>query len=390
MASFKRTSSGGLGNNQDFAYVTGTQDGSVSSANWGAGASRSMYSPFTKLSTSNDHTRDLLNSRLWHGVPQLTEEQMGMFEAAHQGHTFIFVVGMPKFMTTGIYANTLMHQQARNLKSVIERASTAFTGPADISATEGTMDDGDEKKVSHIVSVTKAQNDISLTLHEFAGQPVKNGLETWLTGVFDYRSQHGNYFGNLNIPGGWCLANHTMSILVVQVDPSWTVVQDAAYYYNMWPTDVPFDSFTWDKGNHSIIDSLNITFKCNEERSPMITYAAERYMNNRVLSMVATSVYNSRQFVVNDFAHRDTNTMYELEGFKQNINTDTTTGSFIGDSVEYDETLSYGDIENISHEKGSALEYHETYASDPTLTHKYYSGGDKAVPVSGIQSSQGV
>ena len=30
-------------------------------------------------------------------------------------------------------------------------------------------------------------------------------------------------------------------------------------------------------------------------------YAAEKYMNNRVLSLVGTSVYNSRQFVVDNF-----------------------------------------------------------------------------------------
>ena len=81
----------------------------------------------------------------------------------------------------------------------------------------------------------------------------------------------------------------------------------------MVPTEVPFEHFEWTKGEQTIVDDYSINFRCNEERSPMITYAAERYMNNRVLSMVATSVYNSRQFVANDFM--DEKTSYEMESF---------------------------------------------------------------------------
>ena len=272
-------------------------------ANWGVNAKRSIYNVFANQSDKlRMSRRNLLDSRLWHGVPQLSDDQMKMFEAAYTGHTFIFVVDVPHFMYRGLYAgDTNMHQQIKNLKAVIERASTGFSGPTNIMAESNDQNDGDGRKISHIVSVTKEQNNISLKLHEFAGLPVKNAIESWLTGIYDVRSQHGNYHGNLGIQGGWCLANHSMSMLVVQVTPDWTTIQDAAYYYNMVPTEVPFDSFNWTKGDQAIIDDYDIEFYANEERSPAIMYAAEKYMNNRVLSMVATSVYNSRQFVVHDF-----------------------------------------------------------------------------------------
>ena len=282
---------------------------------WGQSASRSLYSVFANQNDNLMSCRDLLSSRLWHGVPQLTDEQMNMFEAAYTGHTFLFVVNVPIFMTKGMYENTNLHYQMRNLKAVIERASTGFSGPSNITADFSDMDDGAMRKVSHVTRVTKEQSDIQLRLHEFAGLPVKNALEAWLTGTYDPKSQHGHYFGNLGIPGGWCLANHTMSLLVVQVDPSWQVIQDAAYYYNMFPQDVPFDHFEWTKGEHDIVQDYTITFKCNEERSPMIMYAAERYMNNRILTMVATSVYNSREFVASSFI--DSGTPLDYRGFKE-------------------------------------------------------------------------
>ena len=281
---------------------------------WGESASRSLYSVFANQNDDLMKNRDLLTSRLWHGVPQLTEEQMNMFEAAYTGHTFLFVVNVPTFMTKGMYENTNLHYQMKNLKAVIERASTGFSGPSNITADFSDMDDGAMRKVSHVTRVTKEQSDIQLRLHEFAGLPVKNALEAWLTGTYDPKSQHGHYFGNLGIPGGWCLSNHTMSLLVVQVDPSWQVIQDAAYYYNMFPQDVPFDHFEWTKGEHDIVQDYTITFKCNEERSPMIMYAAERYMNNRILTMVATSVYNSREFVVSSFTDGD-GTPLDYQGF---------------------------------------------------------------------------
>lgn len=306
------------GNRQTTSYGFRSTDNNEQGANWGEQASRSLYSVMANHSDNRLASRSLINSRLWHGVPQLTTEQMNMFEAAYTGHTFIFITEMPKFMTSGIFLNTNLHYQAKNLKAIIERASTSFDGASNIEVDAVEMNNGNSRKISHIAGVHKDQNPVSLTLHEFAGLPVKNALEAWVTGVFDYRSEHGHYFGNLGIPGGWCLANHTMAMLVVQVDPSWQTIQDAAYYYNMFPQDVPFDNFNWRKGEHELIDNLQITFIANEERSPMIMYAAERYMNNRILSMVGTSVYNSRQFVVDDFYNGEIPKDYE--GFLQNIN----------------------------------------------------------------------
>lgn len=282
-------------------YTTAEESNSMS-ANWGVDASRSLYSSHINLSSNADDKglkgRCLLDSRLWKGVPQLTEEMMSAFEAAYSGHTFVFCIGMPKFLTTGIYLDTNAHYLMKNFKAIMERASTSVSGGSDYTVEFDQVTDGPGQKIDHVKSVYKEQNDISVRLHEFAGLPVKNALETWLTGIYDPKSQHGSYHGNLGIPGGWSLTNHSMSMLVVQVNPSWTEIQDAVYYYNMVPTMVPMAFSEWTKGEYSVIDNIDISFKCNEERSPAITYAAEKFVNNRILSFASTSMFNSRQFVV--------------------------------------------------------------------------------------------
>lgn len=378
----------GPGNRETFAYRTkyygtkeelGQQAVQDETPNWGQQAQRSIYNVFANHVDKEMEGRDLLRSRLWHGVPQLSSEQMEMFEAAYTGHQFIFVIDMPKFMTNGIYKNKNLHFQAKNLKAVIERASTGFSGPSNITADFGDVNDGNGRKLSHVTAVTKEQNDITLRLHEFAGLPVKNALESWMTGTYDYKSEHGHYFGNLGIPGGWCLANHTASILVVQVDPSWQVIQDAAYYFNMFPTEVPFDHFEWTKGEHTIIDDYSITFRCNEERSPMIMYAAERYMNNRILSMVATSVYNSRQFVVDNFAPNGSPLDYG--GFVTNITKkDDKTSTSIIDEHQYNIKIT----NDKSDSKVSAIEQYEgedNMDKKPESGYEIYSNSKAALKI---------
>lgn len=258
----------------------------------------SAYSVFNDPVGKGAANRSFLNSRLWHGVPQLTEEQMKMFEAAYSGHTFFFVTGLPKFMTTGMYADASTHVHAliKNFKTIVERCCVSYSGAQGLTLNTADQEDGATRKISHAINAQKEQGDIQLKLHEFAGLPVRNALEAWVNGIFDYRSQHGNYLGNLGIQGGWCLANHTMGLLVVQTDPSWTEIQDAVYYCNILPTEVPFDSFNFDKGEGTIVPDYDLTFKANEIRSEAVMKAAEAYMNNRILTMVNTAVYKGAAF----------------------------------------------------------------------------------------------
>lgn len=300
---------------RETAFASVNTESAEVDTNWGKGASRSLYNVFANQSDRQMMARDLMHSRLWKGVPQLTHEQLMSFEAAYTGHTFFFVIDVPRFMTQGIYQNTNMHQHCRNLKAIIERASTSFSDGSSITANFDQQEDGNGKKLQHVTSVEQQCDSINIRLHEFAGLPVKNAIEAWLTGIYDINSQHGNYHGNLGVSGGWCTVNHSMSLLVVQVDPSWTEIQDAAYYYNMIPTEVPFDHWSWEKGTSTIVQDAEITFNCNKLRNPAIMYAAEKFMNARILSMVETSVFNTRQFVPHPFGIKTVGDKAELDDY---------------------------------------------------------------------------
>jgi hypothetical protein len=266
-------------------------------------------------------TDTLLNSRLWQGVPQITLDKLQTFDPAYIGHTFIFCVDMPLFMTQSDYvsdpdlkpiADTL-HAHAKNLKAAIERASTAFSGQNPMTVNFADQTDGAGRKLSHAVSVIKEIDEISIRFHEFKGLAIKNAIEAWVTGIYDVRSQRASYHGLIGQERSkeFSAAYHTMSILVVQTDPTWMYLQDAAFYYNMIPTEVPFNYFDWSKGEYTIVEDFDIRFKCNEERGPAINWAAIQYMNNRVLNLVDTAAYDYKKFVPYNFPQSEDSAQYK-------------------------------------------------------------------------------
>lgn len=330
------TVTGGNTNETAMFFDGGDYSESGAKIDWGRTASRSVYAATGSL-TDDASGRSLLQSRLFHGVPQVTEDMIKMFDAAYQGHTFIFVTEMPKFLTTGIYKNTRAHELMKNFKSIVERASTSYDGAPNIEIETQAMTDGNYQ-IANVVNVTdNQQSQVSLTLHEFAGLPVRNALYAWATGMIDPQSKHGSYLGNLNIPGGWSLQNHTMAMLVVQLDPSWTVIQDAIYWYNMIPDSVDFSSMSWQKHQFDIIDNKQITFSANHFRGPAIDAIAEVYVRNRILTLVETSVYNSRQFVPSKFLASESEGLWAASTNNMIYGSDN-----IMDNVQYNQRVTKG------------------------------------------------
>lgn len=234
------------------------------------------------MPVTREQIRDLSSSRLWAGVPQINLDSIREYDPAFTGHTFIFVTHMPVFMENDTKGQGNIH--AQNLKALIERASTGFSGPANKVVNFQTQTDGySDRTLPVAVSVTKDIDEITLKLHEFKGLILKNALEWWIDGIMDVKSKHANYHGQVeNL--GYSIKNHTGGVLVVQTDPSWYRIQDAAWYHNMTPTQVNYEYFNYTKGENNIVEDQDVSFKCNEERSDIIMDAAVSYIRTKIIS----------------------------------------------------------------------------------------------------------
>ena len=228
--------------------------------------------------------RNLADSRLWAGVPQLALANIAQYDPAYQGHTFMFVTNTPLFLDAT--RNSVGGLHMGNLTALIERASTGFSGAGNKTVSFAEQTDGyANRKMQHPTAVIKEIDEITLKMHEFKGLVLKNAIEYWIDGIYDEKSQHASYYGQVEAME-FSIANHTMGVLVVQVDPSWYQIQDAAWYHNMIPVEVPFEHFNWTKGEVNIVEDYDLRFKANEERGPFVTDSAILYMNAKILAVM--------------------------------------------------------------------------------------------------------
>jgi hypothetical protein len=245
---------------------------------------------------------DISSSRLWAGVPDWALKNINMYDPAFQGHTFLFVTHMPQFMkelsVNALPKYSTLAASAKshigNLQGLIERASTAFNGTSAKTVNFAEQTDGySDRKLNSPVSVTKDIDEVTIRMHEFKGLVLKHAIEFWVDGMFDIKSKHASYYGLIqDAILEFSLQNHTMGVLVVQTDPGWLNVQEAAWFQNMIPVEVPFESFHWEKGDNKIIDDYDCRFKCNEERSDVIDAAAVSYMQTRIVDNINTKYFD--------------------------------------------------------------------------------------------------
>lgn len=239
-----------------------------------------------KITASWVGTRDLSTASLWRGANYLKHGNQSEIDPAYSGHTFLFPTHGAAFM---IAAGGSHKTHMENIMNLIRNASTAFSGQnSKVVAFDEVVDGFANRKVQHPVSVTKECDQITIKLHEFQGLVLKNALEDWIDGMLDEKVQRSHYWGQSKSLK-YSIQNHSMGVLVVQTDPSWTIIQEAAWYYNMVPAEVAFDFFSYTKGQINLVEDYDLVFRCNEERSAAINAAAEAYMNAFILNELSTS-----------------------------------------------------------------------------------------------------
>lgn len=230
--------------------------------------------------------RDLSTASLWKGATYLKHGNQSEIDPAYTGHTFIFPTHGANFM---IQAGGDHAKHMKNLMNIIRNSSTGFNGQNSKQVGFSEITDGfASRKVQHPVTVTKECDQINIKLHEFNGLVVKNALEDWLDGMLDEKVQRSHYWGKAGTLR-YSIQNHSMGVLVVQTDPSWLIIQEAAWYYNMVPKEVNFDFFSFTKGTIELVEDYDLAFTCNEERSDAVRLIAESYMNTYILSQLDQS-----------------------------------------------------------------------------------------------------
>lgn len=218
------------------------------------------------------NTKDYSNFSYFLGGIDVTQQNLDQFTPYIQGVSRLFLHTAPYFMDK-MYA-----EETKRFRSYIETGYTRIDGISDISVDFVEFEGGFNGDKFSAVSQAKDETDtLTISLYEQTGSPIREYIETWVTGVRDIRSGIAHYHGGLNVaPYGEI--HHTAEFIYINLDPTAQVIEYAAMFADAFPTKVPKSHLNFEQGNRDKV-SMDLDFRVKKYESPAINQVGQYYLN---------------------------------------------------------------------------------------------------------------
>ena len=241
------------------------------------------------------HDTDMRGYSLFLGGLNVKNAALEQYDVLKTGKGRIFFTKMPLFM------KSLMPNATKNFKHVLEYGFMNITGIQDLEMQFDSITGGYAGRSFEIPTLVQDQtNEITVTVLEFAGSPMREYLEMWMTGVADPNSglthyhglaipqpvldSNGNPTGTFNKPQmNVSQANHTAEAFYVVTDVTGCNIEFACMLCNMFPRVSRRSHFDSSSGESAHVE-LEIGFTCTMYTSPDINAVSQLLLNKyRVL-----------------------------------------------------------------------------------------------------------
>lgn len=265
----------------------------------------------TLQSNIKNNATDMTGYSLFLGGLNVKRAALEQYNVLKSGKGRIFFTKMPYFM------KELMPEASKNFKHVIEYGFMSIDGIQNLQMEFDQITGGYAGRSFEIPTILKDEtNQITIKVLEFAGSPMREYLEMWMTGVSDPNSGFTHYHGlgipqtdangNLRAPRvEVSQANHTGEMIYVVTDQTGFNVEFACMLCNIFPKTSNRNHFNQESGTSAHVE-LDMEFTCTQYCSPDINAVAQLLLNKyRVL-------YNYLDFK-SDTASYDTKTGLYLD-----------------------------------------------------------------------------
>nr|DAF14199.1 MAG TPA: virion structural protein [Caudoviricetes sp.] len=219
------------------------------------------------------------NYSLFLGGMNTTNKALENFDPLKLGYPRFFVVQAPKFM------EATMPNATKNFKHMLETQSTSFQGIESTQLEFEPIQGGINGAQFEIPTLSKdSTNEITISLFENAGSPVREYIGSWINGISDRLSGYCTYNGAFDRPElgfeTYSQAYQTMEIIYVSTDPTGrsSGIEYACLLTNMVPKLVKTDQFNWESGTVATC-KYDIAFTCSKYESADINARAKELLD---------------------------------------------------------------------------------------------------------------
>lgn len=241
-----------------------------------------------KMMKSNINTYS--NFSYFLGGIDVTNQNLDQFTPYIQGVSRIFMYTQPYFMVK------MFPNLTERFNQYIETGFTRIDGIGDISVDFVDFEGGFAGQRFSNVSLSRDDTDsLTISVYEQTGSPVREFIETWITGTRDYRSGVAHYHGALNLttdPVKYSEKNHTAEFIYITLDPTGKTVEYCCMFAHAFPTKVPKSHLNYEKGNRDNV-LMDLEFKVTKYESPAINQVGIWYLQNSIVQ------YNYLSFTPN-------------------------------------------------------------------------------------------
>lgn len=209
----------------------------------------------------------------------VTQQNLDQMTPYIQGISRIFMHRTPLFMELGFKDMT------RQFKSLVETGAKAVGGIGDVSVDTTSFDGGfNGQSFSMISKTSDDSNNLTMSMYEMAGSPVRTFLDTWVNGMRDSRSGVAHYHGMVETPDHssptyipYSEKNHTAEFIYYTLDPTAHYIEYACMWAHCFPASVPKDHLNFTSGTRDGVE-MSLSFNGTKYESRYINDIAINYL----------------------------------------------------------------------------------------------------------------
>lgn len=243
----------------------------IQSSNIGANATRILK-----------NTKTFENFSYFLGGIDVTHQNLDKFTPYIRGVSRIFLHKPPTFMLK------LDSEMTKAFKTYLETGYKSVSGIGDISVDFTTFEGGFAGQQFQTVQLARDDTEsVTISVYELSGSPIREYIDTWVTGVRDPRSGIAHYHGLIEkyfngdtangLPYGEI--NHTAEFIYTTYDPTGLALEYACMFAHCFPRRVPKDHLNYETGNRDNVQ-MDLEFAAEKYESPAINDIGIWYTQN--------------------------------------------------------------------------------------------------------------